>query len=758
MLLRRPASSGSRRLLAPLLLGSLIALSGGMPAQATLLPEGFFEMQVSAGEGATAVEADLLTYNASTDVISAQGNVILSYQGLVIRADQVDFNQQTGELVAIGNVAIRDELGNVFEMDRIEVTGAMKDAFIDSLEITTLGGATVTARSVEYRQELASTLIDAAYSPCGLCVDEKGRRIGWKVKAARMIYDRESASVILEQPSLELLGVPVAWLPWFWVPDPTQPRARGLRMPGVDYSEELGAQLVVPFFVPVGEDVDIILSPTLMSRQGFLARGDLTWRIPEWEGIIEVRASGLYQFDKSAFAGTVGDRDWRGAIQTSGEFTPVESWRAGWSYSAFTDNAYLKDYSLTTADSSINQVYATHLTADTWIDARLQRFNRIGNYDASDEDRQGAALPKVAFEHVQDLPSDWGRLHVTGELLGIVRGLDQTDVVGGVPYDYGYEGTKLHAMIEGAWENQYILPGGLALTPYIGARLDGASYDGASALSGSPPASVLLSATPIAALDLRWPVMAKNGADSHLFEPIAQLVYRGSGTTKVGLTNDDAHSFVFDTSNLFSYNRFSGIDRQETGLRANIGGHYLGSFADGSWLDLVAGQSFHLAGVNALGVSDQVQVGTSTGLGAPASFGVASVRGGFSGGLSGGAKIQVDTSAWRITRAGAGVSYAPPSWFKLGADYIYIAADPALGVADDQHEIATSGAVTIADYYTLSAGLTWDINSMSWVKADTGLTYDDGYLVLGGKVNLTPSSWGFGVSFKLKGPDGQVAF
>ena len=113
MLLRRPASSGSRRLLAPLLLGSLIALSGGMPAQATLLPEGFFEMQVSAGEGATAVEADLLTYNASTDVISAQGNVILSYQGLVIRADQVDFNQQTGELVAIGNVAIRDELGNV---------------------------------------------------------------------------------------------------------------------------------------------------------------------------------------------------------------------------------------------------------------------------------------------------------------------------------------------------------------------------------------------------------------------------------------------------------------------------------------------------------------------------------------------------------------------------------------------------------------------------------------------------------------------
>ena len=71
---------------------------------------------------------------------------------------------------------------------------------------------------------------------------------------------------------------------------------------------------------------------------------------------------------------------------------------------------------------------------------------------------------------------------------------------------------------------------------------------------------------------------AINGYDSHLFEPIAQLVYRGSSTTVPGITNDNAQSFVFDDTNLFSYNRFSGTDRQETGLRANIGGRYHGQF------------------------------------------------------------------------------------------------------------------------------------------------------------------------------------
>jgi LPS-assembly protein len=144
---------------------------------------------------------------------------------------------------------------------------------------------------VRYSAELATILTEASYSPCGLCVDEKGRRIGWKVKSARLIYDREKASVTLEQPSLELLGIPVAWLPWFWVPDPSQPRATGLRMPSVGYSAAKGAQLTVPFFVPVGEDIDIILSPTLMSRQGFFAKVDTSWRFPGF-GQIDVKATG----------------------------------------------------------------------------------------------------------------------------------------------------------------------------------------------------------------------------------------------------------------------------------------------------------------------------------------------------------------------------------------------------------------------------------------------------------------------------------
>ena len=88
---------------------------------------------------------------------------------------------------------------------------------------------------------------------------------------------------------------------------------------------------------------------------------------------------------------------------------------------------------------------------------------------------------------------------------------------------------------------------------------------------------------------MRLPGMIQRDIDHQLvcqsFEPIAQIVYRGSSTVAPGITNDNALSFVFDDTNLFSYDRFTGSDRQETGLRANIGGRYMANFGDGTWLD-----------------------------------------------------------------------------------------------------------------------------------------------------------------------------
>ncbi|MGN6157248.1 MAG: LPS-assembly protein LptD [Devosia sp.] len=744
--------------------GLLLLALTVVPAQATLLPEGFFDMAPAPGHGPAAVEANTMAYNGSSDTVAAQGAVVMHYQGYDLRADKVEYDQATGGVKASGHVTVRDPQGNIYQADSIVLTGGMKEAFIDSLTLTTNSGARITARSVDYKNGLETILSEASYSPCGLCIDSKGRKIGWKVKSAQITYDRNHASVYLQQPSLELLGIPVAWIPWFWIPDPSQPRALGPRMPSVGISSTLGATLTTPYFVPVGDNIDVLLTPELMSKQGVLLGGKVNWRLPGY-GEIEVKASGLRQLDPSAFAGTVGDRQWRGAIQTSGRFTPLDHWTAGWSYSTFTDQQYLTDYGYTDADSYTNRAYGTYLNEMTYFDIRVEQGQQLGNYPGNDP-AQAVTLPQSSFEHIQDLAPGYGRLHLTGELLSLVRGADQYNTYNSVPYVTGYQGDKQHLMLEGGWENQYIAPGGVAVTPYLAGRLDVANYNRSASPIGTvgtvtyPTASdaFLFSLTPIAAMDVRFPMVAKNGFDTHLLEPVAQLVYRGSTTTDVGVTNDDAQSFVFDTTNLFSYNKFSGIDRQDTGLRANLGGHYLANFADGSWLDLVAGESFHLLGTNAFGISDAAQTGTDSGLGSAASYLVGSARGGFGNGITAAGKVQLDPSKFKVTRAGVGASYSLANGFSANGSYIYVAADPNLGTTADQHEVEAGVNVPIADYWSLQGDYTYDIGAGGWTNADAGITYDDGYFVLGGAANIKPTSWGFGLKFNLKGPDHKSAF
>jgi LPS-assembly protein len=218
---------------------------------------------------------------------------------------------------------------------------------------------------------------------------------------------------------------------------------------------------------------------------------------------------------------------------------------------------------------------------------------------------------------------------------------------------------------------------------------------------------------------------------------------------------------VFDDTNLFSYDRFSGNDRQETGLRANIGGRYMANFGDGTWLELIGGQSYHLAGVNSLGIADPAQTGNSTGLGGTASYIVLGAKGSPMDGLTLGAKAQLDPNSFRVARAGAGAEYEYDKYM-LGLDYFYLPANTVNGTLADQHEVTVRGKapLPVFDYWYVDGHLSWDIASGQFLEGGGGLTYDDEYFVAGSYFNVTgpthtsPNALTFGVKVRFRGPDG----
>ena len=71
---------------------------------------------------------------------------------------------------------------------------------------------------------------------------------------------------------------------------------------------------------------------------------------------------------------------------------------------------------------------------------------------------------------------------------------------------------------------------------------------------------------------------------------------------------------MFDASNLFSVDKFSGYDRVEGGGRANVGVQATTQFDRGGSVNVLFGQSYQLFGLNSFAVADVTNTGLDSGL------------------------------------------------------------------------------------------------------------------------------------------------
>lgn len=721
-----------------------------------IIPANFFS-QVPAGSGGDmAVAADTMVFDSRNDTVVAQGNVGISFEGFRATSDRAIYYQTTGRVELVGNVAIIDPNGVEYVADRVDLEDGFREGFLRALTVAFPDGSQFTAAETNFDEGVERVYIDGTYRPCGTCIDENGNRIGWSVKAARIVTDEADRVIHFEQPSLQLLGVSVLWLPWL-----TMPSDEEIDFPVLSFDEDYGVGISLPFFRYRVANGTLAVTPNIYTNQG--GGVELDWRQTVGDVSYRVWTAGVYQGNPGVYDG-LADRNFRGAMQTTGEFTPTDEWTLGWSYTAFTDPAYLDDYYDQTRTTQ--QVYATYLDNDSYGDIRIQQFVPFDvtpeDWDAYQVilDRQALTHPNAVYERIVELADEAGRVEISGRLLGLTRREDDLSSRFGedadpVQYVHGYEGQSYHVMTQAAWTNQYI-HGGFAISPYLGLRADMATYNGES--DRRPEAEGLFSATPIAALDVRYPLLARTTGASHVIEPIAQLVYR-EGSAVPGITNNDAQSFVFEDSNLFSFNRFSGADRQETGLRANVGGQFQTSFDNGAWVSGLAGQSFHLAGTNAFNVTDGSTAGVGSGMNADASYIVAGVQAGY-GVLRAGAKAQIDPDTGDIPR---GQISAAGEFYDIGlsANYVYIAENPVLGTTQDLHEVSVGTQIPLADYWYANAGIAWDLATSQWLETTAGIRYDDNFLAYGiqaratGPTHDTADDLRIGVNFSLSGPQNQ---
>jgi LPS-assembly protein len=261
------------------------------------------------------------------------------------------------------------------------------------------------------------------------------------------------------------------------------------------------------------------------------------------------------------------------------------------------------------------------------------------------------------------------------------------------------------------WQGDWILPRGVLADATAGAEFD--FYE----VRNDPdtPDTSMLRVTPFGAIELRWPLVRHTGRAAHVIEPIAQAVY-SSEVADDDNPNEDSLLPEFDHTNLFALNRFPGRDRQETGLRANLGASYTRYDPAGWSMGFTIGRV-----VRAESVADFSE---GSGLAGRWSDYVAAISLTTRGGLTLSNRALFDHDVI-FRRNELGLRYTHERG-DFAATYTYFAADdsnPLIGDVPETNEFLLDGRYRVLPNLELRGLWRYDLVESGSLRAGAGVTY-----------------------------------
>ncbi|MBB3963867.1 LPS assembly protein LptD [Rhizobium metallidurans] len=676
------------------------------------------------------LSANELVYNKDAEVVSAVGGVQINYAGYKMVSQRVEYNQKTGRMMALGNVELVSPDGTRMYSDKLDVTDDFADGFINSLRIETPDNTRIVAETGQRVGGNEMILNKGVYTACLPCSQNPERPPFWQVKAERVIQNGEKRTIRLERARMEILGYPIAYVPWLVVPDNTVKRKSGFLFPSFSTAQNLGFGLSVPYYYVISPSMDATVTGTGYTTQGFLADAEFRQRFEN--GTHTLRVAGINQMNSSQFTEGTSDaqNDARGLVASKGAFQINPRWAFGWDVMVQSDNNFARTYNLKGLNDSTrtNQVYLTGLGKRNYFDMRSFYFD-VQDADPSStaEKQQAIVYPVVDYRYIAPQPLAGGELSADVNFTNISRGKDDFYDVAGFDRFRGLEGQTSRLTGELTWKRTFVTPAGVLITPLLSARGDALALnmDDPAGYAGNYDTSDAATRGMVTAgLEMRYPILATTENSTHVFEPIMQIYARPDESLAGRLPNEDAQSFVFDATNLFERDKFSGYDRIEGGTRANLGIQYTGTFDNGYKLHGIFGQSYQLGGQNSFTTDDLVNVGADSGLETTRSdyVGLGGIE--TPQGFAFAASYRLDEKTFELRRGDLTAGFQTDT-FQSQLLYTHVSAQPEYGFDSDNDEIQTRATVKFKDYWSIFGGIAYDLNNNTFTRQTIGLTYED---------------------------------
>jgi LPS-assembly protein len=716
-------------------------------------------------QGQMLVQAAEINYDHANERVSAVGNVQIYYNGSVLEANKVIYDQKTKRLRAEGNARLTEAGGQVTYGEIMDLSDDYRDGFVDSLRVDAAQQTSIAAARAERSAGNYSVFHSGVYTACEACKDDPKKPPLWQVKAARIIHDQSEKMFYFEQARLEFYGMPLAYVPYFSAPDPTVKRKTGFLAPSFTSSDKIGTGVAIPYFWALAPDYDLTLTPMMTSKQGPLMEAE--WRQRTADGAFLVRGMGIKQWDPNYFVHsdgpftgmpTPGHRDFRGSIESSGQFSLSDKWGWGWDLVAPTDKTFFQDYNTgrlrtndlirNTPSEGVSQLYLTGRGDRSYFDARSMYF-----YGFSESDVQGqipVVHPVVDYSYTFGQPVLGGELGYKVNVISLSRDQASFDPIRQAAINHewcmpttadpavtknstncvlrGFPGTYSRFSAETSWRRSITDPYGQIFTPFASLRGDAASLSVNSepGVDNFLPTgdSNIVRAMPTVGLEYRYPFIGIQSWGTQTIEPIAQIIVRPNESAVGKLPNEDAQSLIFDDSNLFKLDKFSGWDRTEGGSRANVGVQYTAQVNSAGFFNVLVGQSYQLFGENSFTQGGITHTGLDSGLDKPKSDYIARVAYQPSRMYTFTSRFRFDEESLNVMRFELESRVQLDRW-SFTTIYGRYAAQPALGFLTEREGILGTSTLRLNTNWSLVGAIGYDLDARQVNQTQLGLTYID---------------------------------
>ena len=629
----------------------------------------------------------------------------LNANDLNILADKIEYKNKGTQIVAKGNVKIK------YNSYFLKTNELLFDKNINTfktetpLKLITPDEVIILSKSTEMKSDFQSftafktrTLIDEKLQIASDKLEKKNndeiifyRTVGttctickdsltpiWQIKSEKIIHSQKNKNLTFKNAWLEVIGFPILYTPFLKTPQPGVNRATGLLPPKIITSNLLGFGLKQPYYFNLNESSDSTISILKTSKTNILF--DVEYR--------KFFENGNVNF-YSALVPNNSQSKIDGFFKTEGNMNLKNNYNIKFNITSVSNSGFLGKYDYSNVDRIKNIISLEKFSQNSFSEASLIYFNSLRD-NALTEPSVLPSLFNRSIKKVDFLQTYVGKEFSLSSLVNtklndssrLTASIDTTNII---THPFGFKIKGLSKVVSNIY---FIKKNNDIVTQY---RID-----------------------PIGSVQIEFPLIKKNKISTEFIKPKIQLIYNPAQKNIMNI-QDDSQQIQIDKTSLFSLNRFTGYDKQETGLRLNAGIEYevldLGSFS----YSFALGQIFR--------EKNSSQFSTASGL--------SGIRSDIlvSGDLNYKKNIKINSQQLYGENLNLKKSHSSVEYFKnetkFSAGLTNYVADPIEGRYQDINELTLNAEKKIYNYITSNIDLRRNLKQNKNINASIGFKYEN---------------------------------